>query len=114
MPVINVAHDFTYSPGPRYKSQGSFSGEKFLEKFLEPGYLQARLTNTKCVVELDGVYGYFDSFLEGSFGALQEQTQDENILDRFILVSNYKWLVEAIQSIAKNTCKKYVQKGEIV
>lgn len=62
--------EFSTTPGPRFKSQGSYSGEEFREKLLEPAFLQVRDNGGKVVVVLDGADGYPSSFLEEAFGGL--------------------------------------------
>lgn len=67
MSVINIARDFSDTPGTRYEKDGPFSGERFREEILVPAY--RRLEGPKqIVVELDGVEGYPASFLEEAFG----------------------------------------------
>ena len=39
--IINVVEDFTDTPGARYKTQGSFSGEEFRDKILYPKFIKA-------------------------------------------------------------------------
>lgn len=36
-----ICKDFTDAPGPRFKSQGDFSGEAFREEFLVPKFKEA-------------------------------------------------------------------------
>ena len=74
MTKINIARDFTDLPGPRYREQGSGSGQEFLEEHLKPAFLKARKTGTQVTIQLDGVkYGYPTSFLEEAFGGLARE-----------------------------------------
>lgn len=70
MITINIANDFTDTPGPRYKTDGDFSGEEFRETILEPKFLEAKNNNKKLKIDFDGGYGYLISFLEEAFGGL--------------------------------------------
>lgn len=77
--IINIAKQFSETPGGRYINDGRFSGEEFRKKFLEPS-----LQNSKEIitVELDGTFGYPVSFLEEAFGGLvnlQGFTKDQLI-----------------------------------
>ena len=72
--IINIARDLTRFPGPRYRTQGSGSGEEFLKKHLRPAFLRAKQAGDKVTVQLDGVkYGYPTSFLEEAFGGLARE-----------------------------------------
>jgi hypothetical protein len=76
MIVISIAKDFTRTPGPRYREEGSFSGEEFRRTILVE---KANLALTKgevLFVDLDGTAGYGTSFLEESFGGL---IREENL-----------------------------------
>ena len=39
MITINIAKEFSNSPGARFRSQGDFSGEEFRQKFLEKYFM---------------------------------------------------------------------------
>lgn len=77
---IIVWKDFSDSPGARYKSDGPFSGQEFLEKLLEPKFNQAVEGNYILTIDLDGVWGYPSSFVSGSFGKLSLKHGGEKIL----------------------------------
>lgn len=88
MKTIKIATDFAEAPGPRYKKQGDKSGELFRELILEPAYLEAKRNNDAVEIDFDGVYGYFDSFLEEAFGGLARKYKDDNIRVWFRFKSN--------------------------
>lgn len=67
--IIKIV-DFTKYPGPRYSSQGEFSGEEFYHKILNPDFVNALKENRKLQVVLDGTAGYASSFLDEAFGNL--------------------------------------------
>jgi hypothetical protein len=64
--VVDVARDFTPTPGGRYRAIGKWSGEEFRETKLEP-LLRA---GHSIIVDLDGAEGFTTSFLEEAFGGL--------------------------------------------
>ena len=43
--IINVVEDFTDTPGARYKTQGSFSGEEFRDEILYPQFIKSLKEN---------------------------------------------------------------------
>lgn len=78
--VVRIADTFTRTPGPRNQAEGDFSGESFLEKILEPRYLEAVEAGAQLVVILDGTEGYATSFLEAAFGGLARKYEPNTIL----------------------------------
>jgi len=68
--TIDIARDFTRTPGGRYISDGPFSGELFRDRLLVPALRKARQNGQPVVVILDGTRGYLSSFLEEAFGGL--------------------------------------------
>ncbi len=68
--TLNVATEFSQTPGPRFRSEGKFSGEEFRETILKDRFEQATKESTKLQIDLDGGYGYATSFLEEAFGGL--------------------------------------------
>lgn len=67
---ITIATDFTDHPGARYRTDGDFSGQQFLEEILLPKFESAVKGKYKILVDLDKIYGYPSSFVSGSFGKL--------------------------------------------
>jgi len=63
--TIEIARDFSTTPGGRYKSDSEFSGEVFRDNHLLP-----KLRSGSVTVILDGVEGFGSSFLEEAFGGL--------------------------------------------
>ncbi len=70
---LNVATEFSRTPGPRLRVEGEDSGEEFLETLLRPRFLMAMESKTKLFVNLDGAAGYPSSFLEEAFGGLARE-----------------------------------------
>lgn len=84
--IINVAAEFTTTPGGRFKNDGEFSGEEFREKFLVPKY-NSLTDGQKLIVNLDGGDGYAISFLEEAFGGLVRQL-GKSVIGRIEIISN--------------------------
>lgn len=83
--VINIAKDYTKTPGGRHISEGEFSGEDFRKKILEPKFKEFISSNGTMTVILDGGYGYAPSFLEEAFGGLARETKNAKIKDIIIV-----------------------------
>lgn len=95
--IINVAQDFSKTPGGRKKSEGRFSGEEFREKILYPQFLKAKNENKRLVVNLDGGYGYATSFLEEAFGGLVRETNDPDVQNIEIISEEEEGLIGRIK-----------------
>jgi hypothetical protein len=67
---MNIARDFTPTPGPGFIIEGKFSGEEFRETLLKKKFEEAVRKATTLHIDLDGGYGYGPSFLEEAFGGL--------------------------------------------
>ena len=65
---IDVATQFTRTPGGRYRSEGKWSGEEFRETMVEP--ILEKDTSATVIIDLDGPVGFTSSFLEEVFGGL--------------------------------------------
>jgi len=77
---IVIEIDFTTTPGARYRTDGDFSGEQFLEEILLPKFEKAVAGNYKLLIDLDKVWGYPSSFVSGSFGKLSLAKSSELVL----------------------------------
>ena len=102
---INIAHDFSDTPGGRYISEGEYSGEQFRNNILLPKYEYAEQHNEKLEINFDGCWGFGTSFLEEAFGGLVRLLKKKGILSRIILVSMED------ETIPDNV-KKYVREAE--
>lgn len=99
--TINIAKEFTTTPGARYVEDGPFSGEEFRTKFLEPLFSSGE-DDTEITIILDGTEGYPTSFLEEAFGGIARKYGRELCLKRLRYVSEEdKLLVDEIQSYIK-------------
>lgn len=102
MIVVNIAKDFTKTPGARYISEGPFSGELFRKQCLEKLFEDSS-SEEKIKVILDGTAGYATSFLEESFGGLARLYGAERVLSRLLLVSEEdKALLEEVDSYIRD------------
>ena len=75
---LDVAREFSRTPGPRRKVEGPHSGEEFLD-LLRDRYLAARAAGVKLVVNFDGAAGYATSFLEAAFGQLAREYEPDEV-----------------------------------
>lgn len=104
---INVATDFSKTPGARHASEGKFSGDEFRDDILYPKYCEAINRNENLVVNLDGCYGYATSFLEEAFGGLVRKLKKKGILENITIVSDEdESLIELIQQYVRDAEKK--------
>ena len=107
MITINIANDFTDTPGPRYKTDGEYSGEEFREKLLEPKFLDAKNNNKKLKIDFDGGYGYLISFLEEAFGGLARIYGSDSVLQILEFKSDEEeTLIEKVKSYIINANNK--------
>jgi hypothetical protein len=93
---INIASDFGKTPGARYRYEGAFSGEAFLEDILRPKFIQAVEGNYKILILLDGVLGYPSSFISGSFGKLSVDNGSSKVLKHLEFESKNNLRIEKI------------------
>ena len=100
--VINIASDFTKTPGPRHIKDGPFSGEEFREKILKEKFDYAMKHGLQLVVNLDGGYGYGPSFLDEAFGGLARETKDKRMLDIKIISDEEPGQIENIEKYIKD------------
>lgn len=105
MITINIARDYTKTPGGRLMSEGEFSGEHFREKILAPKFLEAKEKGEQLKVILDGGYGYPTSFLEEAFGGLARKLKDNSIRDIIIISEEEPSLVDKIRVYIQDALK---------
>lgn len=81
--------EFSEYPGPRYKTQGSNSGQEFYEKFLKIKFQEVLDNNYQyLVVDLDGTAGYASSFIDEAFGNLLIDYNYQDIKNKLKIISN--------------------------
>lgn len=97
-----IAKNYTDTPGPRYESEGQFSGENFRNTVLLDLLKKAKEQSTSILIDFDGGYGYPTSFLEEAFGGLVRVTKDRNILSIFSFKSDEEpSLIKEVESYIK-------------
>lgn len=100
MVYVNIAKDFSASPGGRYKKDGPNSGEEFRDNILIPKYKEAIEKDEWLYVNLDGVFGYPVSFLDEAFGGLIIKEGNDKLSDILMLVSEDEpYLIKRIYEI---------------
>lgn len=89
--IINIARDFSKSPGGRFRKFGPKSGEEFRERLLKLLKKYDVVT-----VTLNGVEGYGSSFLEEAFGGLVRLGlySEEELKRRLIISSGDEYYLE--------------------
>lgn len=105
MITINIAADYTKTPGGRFIAEGAYSGEDFRESVLKPKFLQALENNDQLTVILDGGYGYATSFLEEAFGGLAREIKNRKIKEIIIVSDEEPQLISKIQQYIEDALK---------
>jgi len=105
--TIIIAKDFAPTPGARYRRDGEFSGEQFLEELLLPKFEKAVEGNYILKIDLDKVWGYPSSFVSGSFGKLSLAKGSDLVLKHISFKSDENPIrLEKIIYEIKNPIKK--------
>lgn len=104
--TINIAQDYTKTPGGRFIKEGDFSGEDFRIRILEPKFKECQDKNEKLTIILDGGYGYGSSFLEEAFGGLVRSLKDRQIADIEIISNEEPKLIEDVRGYIKDELQK--------
>ena len=105
MTNLKVSKEFTSTPGPRYRKEGTFSGQQFREDFLLDAIRKAIESDEILVVDLDGTAGYGTSFLEEAFGGLiRENNLELSVIDSHfeIISTEEEYLIDDISEYLKN------------
>lgn len=104
---IIIATDFASTPGARYRKDGDFSGEQFLEELLLPKFEKAVAGNYILLIDLDKVWGYPSSFVSGSFGKLSLAKSADLVLKHISFKSDENPIrLEKVINEIKNPRKK--------
>lgn len=85
---IKISTDFTETPGARFREDGEFSAQEFLEDILLAKFEEAVNKNGLLEVDLDDVWGYASSFISGSFGKLSKDKGKDLVLKHITWKSN--------------------------
>ena len=109
MKTLNIANEFSTTPGARYENEGPFPGKEFRERILAPRIKDAIKNSEQLKITLDGTAGLGTSFLEESFGGLirEDKIPYENILKtlKFVSLENPDY-IEEIQQYMKEANEK--------
>lgn len=103
--TLKISVDFSDTPGPRYKTEGPFSGETFRAEVLHPRIKDAIEKDYKLIIDLDGAQGYGTSFLEEAFGGLirNDGLAYADIIKHIEIVSEEEpYLIDDIQNYLKD------------
>lgn len=101
MITINIANDFSKTPGGRYIEEGPYSGEEFRIEMLKPKYLEAVDKKEKLCINMDGCLGFAPSFLDESFGALSRELNEDILNNIDIISEDEEDIIERIRKVTK-------------
>ncbi|MBI2424181.1 MAG: DUF4325 domain-containing protein [Candidatus Hydrogenedentes bacterium] len=88
---INVAEDFSMVPGGRYRADGPWSGEQFLEEVLVPAF--QKLARTELLeIDFDGVFGCAPCWISEVFYGLGLRFPEDEVAGRIVIVGENKAL----------------------
>lgn len=104
---LNIAQEFTATPGPRKRSEGDHSGEQFLQELLRPRFVAARDADVALRINLDGAVGYPTSFLEEAFGGLAREFGSND-------VNRVLEIVCTDEPYLEPQVRKYIQNARLV
>jgi len=106
--TINIAKDFSTTPGARSKQDGMFSGEEFREIFLEKHFVDG--STESIIINLDGVEGYSTAFLEEVFGGLVRKFGKAVVKNRLKYISEEEpFLLSEIEDYIEKADKKILK-----
>ena len=103
---INIAKEYSKTPGGRYVSEGAYSGENFRDTILKPAFDRSIAEGKTLVVILDGGYGYSPSFLEEAFGGLVRETKDNRVSQIVIISEEEPKQIEKIKGYINDELRK--------
>lgn len=102
---INIAEDFSATPGGRLIKEGKNSGEEFRNDILIPKYKKAKESNEILEINFDGTFGYSPSFLDEAFGGLVRIQKEKGIFSKIKIISNDNVGIE-------RKIRKYMEEAE--
>lgn len=106
---INIAEEFSDTPGAREDKDGHFPGDDFFIRFLKPNFDYAVKNNGLLLVDLDGCEGFPSSFISASFGRLSTEYGAETVFKYLIFKSNESpFQIEKINNEIRNPRKKKI------
>ena len=105
MITVNIATDYTRTPGGRFASEGKYSGEYLRERILKTKLLEALKISQGITVILDGGYGYATSFLEEAFGGLARELKNEKLKEITIISDEEPPLIAKVKQYIEDALK---------
>lgn len=104
---LYVSKEFSNTPGPRYRTEGPFSGEQFYQEHLLPRFRLALDKKALLFIDLDDTAGYATSFLEEAFGNLSLEFGVDTVLNNIQLKSDDEaYLTDEIRKYIRETKTK--------
>ena len=94
--MLDIAKDFSPTPGGRYRAEGPHSGEKFRDTLLTPKFLEAEKHGKRLLIRLDHLAGYPTSFLDESFGGLAQKFTIKRVLSVLRFEAEKPYLIQDI------------------
>ncbi len=88
MITIDIAKQFTLTPGARNYTDGPKSGEEFYDTLLKGEFEKSILNNVKLKIILDGTDGYASSFLNEAFSLLGNKFGADKVWNNLIIISD--------------------------
>jgi phosphomannomutase len=88
MIIINIAKDFSKTPGFRTYSDGPKSGQEFFDQLLKEKFKQAFEQNVKLKIIMDGTDGFTSSFINEAFRLLGNEFGAEKVWNNLLIVSD--------------------------
>lgn len=105
--IINIAKDFSQTPGFRHRDDGPYSGEEFRQEKLEPLFKDKNFNGIVTII-LDGAIGYATSFLEEAFGGLARDYGINRVYNQLKFISEEDpLLVEEIRDYITHCNEKF-------
>jgi hypothetical protein len=99
---LKISEEFSKTPGPRFRKEGAFSGQEFLEDILIKKFDEAIESKKILEIDLDGTYGYGTSFLEQVFGGLARKYSIDIATDYLKFISEEEpYLIDDIKEYMK-------------
>jgi hypothetical protein len=104
MITINIAKEFTLTPGARNYSDGPKSGQEFYDTLLKNKFTEALEDGVKLKIILDGTDGYASSFLNEAFSLLGNEFGADRVWNNLIIISDE--VPKYIEKIKKSIYEK--------
>ncbi len=105
--TLQIASEYTDTPGARDRDDGDFSGQEFLDTILEQRFLKAKDEGYILLIDLDGLWGCPSSFISGSFGELSMKYGSSDVIRHLTFKSDKNISrIEKVKSEIENPTNK--------